>query len=132
VDLHAHAGKNGCFIYGNQLPFTEQVESLLFSRLVTLNAADFDFEACNFSEKNMYAADKSDGLSKEGSGRVAFFKKYGVRHSYTLECNYTIGSNKYRLAELQAVRELSCFSAKDFCLWFEKLKPNPFPKVFPE
>jgi len=26
----------------------------------------------------MYAADPSDGQSKEGSGRVAFFKKYKI------------------------------------------------------
>lgn len=39
----------------------------------------------------MYAADKGDGLSKEGSGRVALHKICGIIHSYTLECNYNIG-----------------------------------------
>jgi hypothetical protein len=39
----------------------------------------------------MYAADKGDGLSKEGSGRVAFYKICGIIHSYTLECNYNTG-----------------------------------------
>lgn len=91
IDLHAHSSKSGCFIYGNSLPFQEQIESLLFTRLISLNSADFDFDACNFTEKNMYMADKSDGLSKEGSGRVAFFKKYNIKHSYTIECNYTKG-----------------------------------------
>ena len=40
----------------------------------------------------MYSADKSDGLSKEGSGRVSFYKKYKILHSYTIECNYIIGN----------------------------------------
>ena len=39
----------------------------------------------------MYAADKGDGLSKEGSGRVALYKTCGIVHSYTLECNYNTG-----------------------------------------
>lgn len=42
----------------------------------------------------MYAADKSDGQSKEGSGRVAFFKKYKLTHCYTLENNFLIGKYK--------------------------------------
>nr|XP_009910250.1 PREDICTED: cytosolic carboxypeptidase-like protein 5 [Haliaeetus albicilla] len=46
---------------------------------------------CNFSEKNMYAKDKRDGQSKEGSGRVAIYKALGIIHSYTLECNYNTG-----------------------------------------
>lgn len=39
----------------------------------------------------MYAADKGDGLSKEGSGRVALYKATNIVHSYTLECNYNTG-----------------------------------------
>ncbi|CDQ89195.1 unnamed protein product [Oncorhynchus mykiss] len=39
----------------------------------------------------MYARDKRDGQSKEGSGRVAMHKAIGLLHSYTLECNYNTG-----------------------------------------
>ena len=39
-------------------------------KLISFNCQDFDYESCNFSEKIMTAADRSDGLSKEGSGRV--------------------------------------------------------------
>ncbi|KAE8585506.1 hypothetical protein XENTR_v10021333 [Xenopus tropicalis] len=92
VDLHGHASKRGCFMYGNY--FTEendQVENMLYPKLISLNSANFDFLACNFSEKNMYAKDKRDGQSKEGSGRVAIHKATGIIHSYTLECNYNTG-----------------------------------------
>ena len=51
------------------------------------------FQACNFTEKNMYTKAKRDGLTKEGSGRVAIYKAIGIVHSYTLECNYNSGKS---------------------------------------
>ncbi|XP_063771004.1 cytosolic carboxypeptidase-like protein 5 isoform X4 [Pseudophryne corroboree] len=68
-----------------------KVENMLYPKLISLNSAHFDFMGCNFSEKNMYAKDKRDGQSKEGSGRVAIHKATGIIHSYTLECNYNTG-----------------------------------------
>lgn len=53
---------------------------MLFPKLISLNSAHFDFTGCNFSEKNMYAKDKRDGQSKEGSGRVAIYKASGIIH----------------------------------------------------
>ncbi|TMS12762.1 hypothetical protein E3U43_017720 [Larimichthys crocea] len=94
VDLHGHASKRGCFMYGNNLPEeSQQVENMLYPRLIAVNSAHFDFLGCNFSEKNMYARDKRDGQSKEGSGRVAIHKAIGLLHSYTLECNYNTGKS---------------------------------------
>uniref|UniRef100_K7FHM0 Cytosolic carboxypeptidase-like protein 5 n=1 Tax=Pelodiscus sinensis TaxID=13735 RepID=K7FHM0_PELSI len=57
-----------------------QVENMLFPKLISLNSAHFDFAGCNFSEKNMYARDRRDGQSKEGSGRVAIYKASGIIH----------------------------------------------------
>ena len=83
VDLHGHASKRGCFIYGNYFEAEEsQVQNMLFPKLIAMNTAHFDFTGCNFTERNMYAKDKKDGLSKEGAGRVAIFKALGIIHRY--------------------------------------------------
>ena len=83
VDLHAHATKRGCFIYGNHFSdVVEQAENMLFPKLVSLNSPHLDFDHCVFSEKNMYTSDKRDGMSKEGSGRVAMYKATGIIHRY--------------------------------------------------
>ena len=53
---------------------------MLYPKLIAVNSAHFDFLGCNFTEKNMYARDKRDGQSKEGSGRVAIHKAIGLLH----------------------------------------------------
>ncbi len=84
----------GCFIYGNHLSDDEQhTDNILFAKLISLNSPHFDFENCNFTIKNMYMKDKREGLSKEGSGRVALNKHFGILHSYTLECSYAVGKS---------------------------------------
>ncbi|KAG7163114.1 Cytosolic carboxypeptidase-like protein 5-like, partial [Homarus americanus] len=92
VDLHGHASKKGIFIYGNWYEDPAvMVENMLFPKVLAINCPNFDFAACNFSERNMYLKDRRDGMSKEGSGRVAIMRATGLLRSYTLECNYNTG-----------------------------------------
>ncbi len=92
LDMHAHASKRGCFIYGNVLDQVEdQIQNQLFCKLISMNTAHFDYEGCLFSKEHMVRIDPGDqakGLTAEGSGRVNTYLAYGLIHSYTLECNY--------------------------------------------
>jgi hypothetical protein len=79
LDLHAHVNKQGSFIYGNYTNVLErQMKVCLFPKILAFNNEIFDFESCNFSEKNMSSKDKGDELSKEGASRVAIFKESGL------------------------------------------------------
>jgi len=89
--MHAHASKKGCFMFGNHLTGENQLKNMLLPRLVSFNSLNFDFVECSFSEKMMNCKDKKDGLSREGSGRVAMYKATGNPLCYTLECNYAGG-----------------------------------------
>ena len=92
VDIHGHASKRGIFMYGNHFEELEtKVSALLYPKLMSINSANFDFPACNFSAKNMYMKDRHTGAGKEGSGRVSIFKATGLIYCYTLECNFNTG-----------------------------------------
>ena len=89
LDLHAHPAFKGNFIFGNAIyEFIEQVESQIFPKVLSQNCINFDFEQCIFSRKHMKAKDRNEDFSKEGCGRVVFYKEFGLVHSYTLECGY--------------------------------------------
>jgi hypothetical protein len=53
IDLHAHAVKKGCFMFGNALNGEDQLLNMLFPKLVSMNSMNFDFIECSFSEKMM-------------------------------------------------------------------------------
>ncbi|XP_031845002.2 cytosolic carboxypeptidase-like protein 5 isoform X2 [Nomia melanderi] len=92
VDLHGHASKKGVFMYGNYFDTAEDtISCMLLPKLMSINNPNFHFTSCNFTERNMYIIDKRDGMSREGSGRVAVYKLTGLIRSYTLECNYNSG-----------------------------------------
>jgi len=100
VDLHGHATKRGCFLFGNHLPAVkDQVETVLYAKLVALNTQVLDLDACVFTQRNMSRKDKRDGLSKEGAGRVALYRLTGAIHCYTLECSYNMGRSVNVLAD---------------------------------
>ncbi|XP_065174563.1 cytosolic carboxypeptidase-like protein 5 isoform X2 [Sycon ciliatum] len=81
VDLHAHANRQGCFMFGNHFgDASQQALSELFPKLCSLNSPFFEFGQCAFSESGM--------KSKEGSGRVAMHRATNLVHCYTLECHY--------------------------------------------
>lgn len=55
IDFHGHASKKGVFMYGNHFSnISEAVECKLLPKLMSINSQHFHFDACNFSEKNMY------------------------------------------------------------------------------
>jgi len=92
VDIHGHASKRGIFMYGNHFDELEtKVSALLYPKLMSINSANFDFPACNFTAKNMFLKDRHTGAGKEGSGRVSVYKATGLTYCYTLECNFNTG-----------------------------------------
>lgn len=95
LDLHGHANKRGCFLFGNYLPpgSLENAWSVGFCRVLAMNSPHIDLQNCDFSKKNMARVDKRDerGTSKEGSGRVGIFTATGLVCCYTLECHYACG-----------------------------------------
>jgi len=98
MDFHAHASKKGVFLFGNALPDNGlQADNITFAKLVAMNCLNFDMNECNFSEKIMAIKDKN-GMSRDGSSRVALQKATGITHCYTLECNYHNGKRINTLA----------------------------------
>ena len=99
VDCHAHAGKRGCFLYGNlerhaagshpdDSPRSAYLNGCLFARLVALNTPFLDFDGCVF-----YEGDSRHGEAG-GSGREAVYASTRPTPNplvFTLECNYNSG-----------------------------------------
>lgn len=97
MDLHAHASKRACFMFGNSLNGEEALKAMLLPKLLSMNSLNFDFLECSFADKMMACKDKKDGLSREGCGRVSVGKLTGIPNCYTLECNYASGRTVNRL-----------------------------------
>ena len=98
IDFHAHASKKGGFMFGNYLTDqAKQTDNITFTKLVAMNCLNFDMTECNFSDKIMSIKDKN-GLSREGSSRVALQMATGLTYCYTLEFNYACGKRINTLA----------------------------------
>lgn len=90
IDMHAHANKKGTFFYGNSMTASQQLQALLYAKLVQLNTAYFEFPSCNFTESNMFAAGKS-GKGKDNSSRVVAYLDTGFPLSFTIETSHVAG-----------------------------------------
>lgn len=92
VDLHAHASKRGCFVFGNAWEDdATQTQALLYPKLLSMNSAHFDFPSCDFTSRSMRSGNKTDGTTKGGTGRVALAASGGLVECYTLEASYCMG-----------------------------------------
>ena len=49
---------------------THSSECLLYTKLVSLNCINFEYDCCNFSKTHMDMKDAFEDLSKEGCARV--------------------------------------------------------------
>ena len=73
IDIHGHASKRGIFMYGNYFNEVEtQAAGMLLPKLMSINCANFDFPACNFTERNMYLKVNICPLLRD-SGLLYFF-----------------------------------------------------------
>jgi hypothetical protein len=84
-DMHGHSSAKGAFIYGNAFDsIISQVESQVFSKVLSMNSKYFQYEACNFSEKHMKIKDRYEPLTKEGCARVVLGRSSGIIHCLTV------------------------------------------------
>lgn len=93
IDFHGHVNRFGTFLYGNSIKGPQQVDNVLFAKLLAINSLNFEFDGCNFKEANMVAKDGLDRLSREGSSRVAIHKETQLPNCYTIEASFQ-GSKK--------------------------------------
>ena len=84
-DLHGHANKKSCFLFGNSINNTRlQIESVLFAKHLSTICDYVEFKSCNFSKKQMSSKDKNEDFSKEGCARVVIHKWTNSPYCYTL------------------------------------------------
>lgn len=92
LDLHAHASRRGCFIFGNAWDDNRtQVEALVYPKILSLNSVHFDFTSSDFTSRSMRSSSRIDGTTKGGTGRVALASSGSLVECYTLEASYCMG-----------------------------------------
>jgi len=93
VDVHAHANKRGCFLFGNHSPTGGPDAPELLACRLSAHSRHAEYGACDFSRRKM---------GNSGSCRVALHHAgiadgrargtHPPAHAYTLECNYNKGT----------------------------------------
>ena len=111
LDLHGHASKRGCFLLANRLVGPGQGWNSGFARLCQINSPYFDLELCEFGEADDAEREGKDGMSKEGSGRVAVYRDCKLCNAYTLECNYNTGRYTKPMAPVKGTKLLGTCSS---------------------
>ena len=61
---------------------------MVYAKTLALNSPNFEYDFCNFSKKQMTSKDRYEDLTKEGWGRVWFYRNLQVINAYTLECGF--------------------------------------------
>lgn len=111
----------------------DQVQNMLFCRLIAMNTAHFDYEGCLFSREHMTRIDPGDqakGLTAEGSSRVATYLAHGLVHSYTLECNYNTSKTGNDVSPTEGEPGgLHSTSTASFCSYPDKFTPSSYAGV---
>jgi len=87
VDVHAHAGRRGCFLYGCEQETEEKrAESQLFAKLVAINSRWLDHDACLW-----FNTEAVDGSARSAVYAATVEQGISCPFVYTLECNYDSG-----------------------------------------
>ncbi|CDW82706.1 zinc carboxypeptidase family protein [Stylonychia lemnae] len=91
TDLHGHATKRGCFVFGNSIADQKlNIEQILLAKLMSMNSINFDLSESNFSDESNNKKD-GKGMGRDSSGRAATYRLTQIVHSFTMECNYATG-----------------------------------------
>ena len=129
IDTHAHAGRRGCFFYGNRMQEQKDADdSALYARLVALNTRWFDFDGCTWFGSEAHG----------GSARAAIFAATQNPLVFTLECNYDSGLAPNQLPPRHGTSVTSGRNRGEASVECGRLSPEPAaerllsPKYTPE
>ena len=86
VDIHAHATREGFFMYGNHCSdLGDRVSAMLVPALLAVNNPHLVYSSCSLERP---------GKEREGTGRQFLHRATGLVTCYTLECNYNSGQTQ--------------------------------------
>lgn len=117
MDVHAHPSRQGCFLLMNRLEGIAHSWNMAFARLCKLNCPHFDLAQCDFDDLSSEAAE-----GRHGTGRAAIGLACGLRHAYTLECNFHTGKSAERVFPAGFLE-----SSSDECPGIRHYRDKPVP-----
>jgi cytosolic carboxypeptidase protein 5 len=113
IDLHAHANKKGCFVFGEAFSdIDKHAEQLLFPKVLSMNCANFDSKECSYSPCDRQ--DKEDnGDMSNGSARSSIESMTKLTYCFTLEANFARGVRANKLNPRFDIEEKRTVSQED-------------------